>query len=403
MLDHHMPVPEPIKIPSDDEFSDAKHLANVARLQNIVSTWSFKSLELTDDDLIMCSIVMFKHVLQMEGNERWHISDRKLYEFLVCTRALYHSSNSYHNFRHAVDVQQALFFFMLSAGAFPRMNKSCAEYEPVSEQCAVMRSLFSPQHILAALIVGIGHDVGHPGVTNAFLTSTKSPLAIMYNDRSVLENLHCAALGRTLAKTWPAAQDFGMRRIIMELVLATDMALHFDYMSRYKEMETLTLQRRAANDKSTINEPMLEKCKITLFSALVKCADISNVARPFDISMDWSIALLREFFNQGRLEAALGMPVTPMLNPANTVQASSQIFFIDMFAIPLFKALEIVLPSMNQVTEVLAQNRRTWQSLGQTQSQTPTAAEVERPPSPRKKPLDKITALFKKRGGGGGD
>lgn len=359
-------------MPDDTYFTQPQYLSDVRRLQNVVATWHFASLGLSDTDLITCSFVMFRHVLDLPGNEEWQISDRKLYEFLLCTRALYHASNSYHNFRHAVDVQQALFYFLYSAGALPPMNDSCAKVERTGENSHITATMLTPQHMLASLIVGIGHDVGHPGVTNAFLISTKSPLALMYNDRSVLENLHCAALGRTLAKTWPAAQEPVMRKIIMELILATDMALHFDYMSKFKEMEVIKAQRLASKDKSPLPEAMREKCRITLFSGLVKCADISNVARPFNISMDWSIVLLREFFNQGRLEKALGLTITPMLNPENTIQANSQVFFIDMFALPLFRSFELALPCLQPIVSTLLENRDAWKTANERKSDKET-------------------------------
>lgn len=37
------------------------------------------------------------------------------------------------------------------------------------------------------------HDYEHTGTTNNFHTQTRSNLAILYNDRSVLENHHVAA------------------------------------------------------------------------------------------------------------------------------------------------------------------------------------------------------------------
>ena len=44
----------------------------------------------------------------------------------------------------------------------------------------------------AALFAAAVHDLGHPGVSSAYLVQSRSPLALMYNDRSVLENHHLA-------------------------------------------------------------------------------------------------------------------------------------------------------------------------------------------------------------------
>ena len=39
-------------------------------------------------------------------------------------------------------------------------------------------------------------------------------------------------------------------------------------------------------------------------------SDVSNVARPFDVSIKWLDALLKEFFQQGDLERQLGLPIS---------------------------------------------------------------------------------------------
>ena len=44
------------------------------------------------------------------------------------------------------------------------------------------------------LIAAIAHDVGHTAVNNQFLIDTSHELALMYNDHSPMENMHCAKL-----------------------------------------------------------------------------------------------------------------------------------------------------------------------------------------------------------------
>jgi cAMP-specific phosphodiesterase 4/high affinity cAMP-specific and IBMX-insensitive 3',5'-cyclic phosphodiesterase 8 len=51
---------------------------------------------------------------------------------------------------------------------------------------------FSDLQVMAGFLSSLLHDVAHPGVTNNFLVSIKHQKAIRYNDKSVLENHHCA-------------------------------------------------------------------------------------------------------------------------------------------------------------------------------------------------------------------
>jgi hypothetical protein len=53
------------------------------------------------------------------------------------------------------------------------------------------------------------------------------------------------------------------------------MALHGDYMTKFKD-QAIRLQRM---DTSSLNKDELENERLLLCSALIKCADISNVVR----------------------------------------------------------------------------------------------------------------------------
>lgn len=47
-------------------------------------------------------------------------------------------------------------------------------------------------HGAALLMASIMHDYRHPGVNNGYLVRDLAPLAVTYNDTSVLENFHAA-------------------------------------------------------------------------------------------------------------------------------------------------------------------------------------------------------------------
>lgn len=49
----------------------------------------------------------------------------------------------------------------------------------------------------------------------------------------------------------------------------------------------------------------------------LKCADISNPCRPWEVSRKWSLKVCDEFFRQGDYERQLGLPVTDICDRYN--------------------------------------------------------------------------------------
>jgi hypothetical protein len=95
--------------------------------------------------------------------------------------------------------------------------------------------------IFSALVAAIIHDYDHPGLNNAYQINAQSELAIRYNDRSVLENFHTAAAFTILYEEqnnifsgMTDSQKKEMRETIVSMVLATDMAQHFDLTGKFK-------------------------------------------------------------------------------------------------------------------------------------------------------------------------
>ena len=88
----------------------------------------------------------------------------------------YHKNgNPYHNNLHATDVLQTTHWLISQTG---------------------VKDKLSDLEIFALLFSAIIHDYEHTGTTNNFHIQSNSNLAIMYNDRSVLENHHVAAFFR---------------------------------------------------------------------------------------------------------------------------------------------------------------------------------------------------------------
>lgn len=77
-------------------------------------------------------------------------------------------------------------------------------------------------------------------------------------------------------------------------------------------MDEDTLELRTQNDRHFILQIAL------------KCADISNPTRPWDISHKWSLKVCDEFFRQGEFERQLNLPVTSICDQQSTSVAKIQ-------------------------------------------------------------------------------
>ena len=101
--------------------------------------------------------------------------------FLQHLQQLYRQRNSYHNFQHALDVFQATYFFLCNSGIVPpvsillRADARLWQPDKRMPRCGKSPKSFidclENEDVFALYIAAVGHDVGHPGLTNAFLVS----------------------------------------------------------------------------------------------------------------------------------------------------------------------------------------------------------------------------------------
>lgn len=264
------------------------------KVESAVGRWNFWSHEFSDDELVHAACVMVEHALSMPELEQWRISTGKVIQvsgivvchahkadsfvideilsFLLSVRAAYNSFVLYHNFRHAIDVLQSLFYFLIKIGILP-------QYPPESEDITTeggMASILTPFDAFTLLIAAIGHDVGHPGVNNVFLVKLNAPLAQLYNDKSVLEAFHCAAYSQILRRHWPSVfRDVRLRKLMIDSILATDMGVHNMFMESLGKLQ----QGYRGNNRTTWGweSKDIDNHRALLCAMLIKCADISNV------------------------------------------------------------------------------------------------------------------------------
>lgn len=363
---------------------------HLSKLCHLVGHWSFPSHELSNDDLIYCVYLMIQYALNQIEDATFHVpSSNELLGFVFMVRDSYKNGNPFHNFRHAVDVLHACFHFLIRLNCLPQFeqfeqNPAADELKYLNGESAPSKSVTlvakqtkrtpKPQlnqlQVLGLLVAALGHDVGHPGVTNAFMVKYNSPTSVAYNERSVLELFHTSVfINKLLAVNWPSllsvSTDAGtalllLKDLIITSILATDMAEHFEYLNRL----------------SILTKHQEESSKVKLLcSLLIKCADISNVTRPLRVSSQWAMVLGREFEEVSLLEQRISQEPTSSkdeirydhvpVDLKSILELSpnlhkGQIFFINTFAEKLFKNVAELLPDLLYACDIILDNKEFW-------------------------------------------
>ena len=203
--------------------------------------------------------------------------------------------------------------------------------------------------------------MGHPAYNNKFLISVKDDLALTYNDKSVLENMHIAKTYSIMRKeNCNIMQDFSdedwfiARKIIVEMILETDMSRHFEMLGKFRTRS------------SSIGDINLEKSEDKLFvmCMAIKSADIGHSAKITELHEKWTALVCEEFFNQGDMEKERGIPVSIYCDRDTTDIPKSQAGFIKNICMPLYEAWSGYLKSdevYKNCYEQLKLNLKTWE------------------------------------------
>ncbi|XP_067405183.1 dual specificity calcium/calmodulin-dependent 3',5'-cyclic nucleotide phosphodiesterase 1A isoform X2 [Emydura macquarii macquarii] len=320
-----------------------------------VDKWSFDVFALNEaSGEHSLKFMMYELFTRYDLMSRFKIPVPSLISFAEALEVGYSKyKNPYHNLIHAADVTQTVHYIMLHTGIMHWLTEL---------------------EILAMIFAAAVHDYEHTGTTNNFHIQTRSDVAILYNDRSVLENHHVSAAYRLMQEeemnilAHLTKDDWReLRSLVIEMVLSTDMSGHFQQIKTMRH----TLQQTEGIDKAKA------------MSLILHAADISHPAKSWELHYRWTAALMEEFFRQGDKEAALGLPFSPLCDRKSTMVAQSQIGFIDFIVEPTFSLLtdsmeKIVIPLIEEASksENSAFGAHSQHSLG-----TISNADAQRRPS----------------------
>lgn len=189
--------------------------------------------------------------------------------------------------------------------------------------------------LMALYVAAAMHDYDHPGRTNAFLVATNAPQAVLYNDRSVLENHHAASawnlyLSRpeyNFLLNLDHVEFKRFRFLVIEAILATDLKKHFDFLAEFNAK---------ANDVNSNGiEWNNENDRLLVCQVCIKLADINGPAKVRDLHLKWTEGIVNEFYEQGDEEANLGLPISPFMDRSCPQLAKLQESFITHIVGPL--------------------------------------------------------------------
>ena len=279
------------------------------------------------------------------------LNQNKLDNFLTSLSNQYKPTTLYHNSMHGADVTQSSYIYLTHSNA-----------EKVAKTNVI--------DILSIIIAALGHDLGHPGLTNMFHMNDSTDIAITYNDISILENFHASLLFRTLRKSENnifekmSNIDYKIirKRMISE-ILATDMANHGKVVSVIKSKIVVNENNENKLNLLSGNEQTKSEEQQYLLDFIIHLADLGHNTKLFNISLRWVSLLSEEFWRQGDLEKQKNLPVSFLCDREKVNIPQSQKGFINGFIIPTFEILVSVFPSLKFTLDNANHNLKEWQKL----------------------------------------
>eukprot|EP00922_Rhytidocystis_sp_ex-Travisia-forbesii_P013503 GHVS01020219.1.p1 GENE.GHVS01020219.1~~GHVS01020219.1.p1 ORF type:complete len:418 (+),score=63.63 GHVS01020219.1:68-1321(+) len=324
--------------------------------------------------------IAYKYSMRYVTNTM-RLDNIKLQRFHEAVRLGYRD-NPYHNFYHATQVFQ---------GCHVALTKyKCNQWlRPVDQ--------------LALLTGALCHDIDHPGVNNDFLKQLRHPLAILYDDISVLEHHHAAYSLRLMSRNESIdfRQDMSStdrseyHKKLLLVILATDMQTSSTLATKLKAAATARRPRRTmkqnkqqksnwwwrrrrqeqqhainqttACDEITTTAAVSHGYDVTvspplditnegerdlLLSGIIHCMDISNVLTGPPVNFMWAGMVAEEFRLQVELEKQMSLPVTSAFDSKSDVdRINLQIGFLDFLVLPRWRSFSELTGAFGDLVE----------------------------------------------------
>lgn len=248
--------------------------------------------------------------------ERLDISREKLQAFIHDV-AMYYSSAKYHTFLHSIAVLQTISVFLFSMGASHELESA---------------------HLIALFFASLCVDIGHPGLSNAFLIASDHPLSKQYGS-PILENMHIAITIELLTRHELLSECFEREEILSTLSIAIT--------STNEDSQHALLQR------SVEGQPVMQ-CEFLLYTA----ASVSSFAKTWTMTQYWSGKAQEEMDEQIELERQKGLNLLSEISDLN--HNLIRLNHLDRIVLPCFQKLQYFLPNASVCLSTIQECRNKW-------------------------------------------
>jgi hypothetical protein len=191
---------------------------------------------------------------------------------------------AYHNFAHGFSVMQFFYQFV--------------------HRCQLSTELFDQLHVFVCLLACLAHDIGHQATNNAYQIAKQTRKSIRALNSSVLEKFHASTLiglitnpKANIFETLSNEQVTASRKTIIEVILSTDMAIHFNLV---KQFQATSVSQFSKNDNM-------------LSGYIAHCGDLGNSCLHYDNYLTWAKLVTQEFNQQTISEAKNSLKVTQFM------------------------------------------------------------------------------------------
>ena len=256
------------------------------------------------------------------------INNAKFIRFLLAVHDLY-QKQTIHGWRQAIESTQFVYYLLSSTELIDALSKL---------------------EMLALLISALCHDIDHYDIEDK--GRSEIALAVLYRNRPILEMHHCEVTISVISKEEQNIfeniendQSVQLWQMIISLILATDMAQHFEILNKFKALVYPQNMLNLANSQH----------KLLLMQIILKCSDVAHSCRLMTIDEDFAKKVGKLYYDIDFDDENDGEKITQ-----NVKIAKNMVGFTLIFSRPLFLVLAEAVPGARSAFDQLEGNLEEW-------------------------------------------